>query len=87
VLVVGGGPAGAAAAIYAARKGIRTGVAAERFGGQVLDTLAIENFISVQETEGPKLATALEQHVREYDVDIMNLQRARRWCRPAKTAW
>ncbi|MEN9365681.1 MAG: alkyl hydroperoxide reductase subunit [Pseudomonadota bacterium] len=76
VLVVGGGPAGAAAAIYAARKGIRTGVAAERFGGQVLDTLGIENFISVKETEGPKLAAALEQHVKEYDVDIMNLQRA-----------
>ena len=76
VLIVGGGPAGAAAAIYAARKGIRTGVVAERFGGQVLDTLAIENFISVQHTEGPKLAVALEQHVKEYDVDIMNLQRA-----------
>ncbi len=78
VLVVGGGPAGAAAAIYAARKGIRTGVAAERFGGQVLDTMAIENFISVKETEGPKLARALEEHVREYEVDIMNLQRASR---------
>ncbi len=76
VLVIGGGPAGAAAAIYAARKGIRTGVAAERFGGQVLDTMAIENFISVPHTEGPKLAAHLEQHVREYDVDIMNLQRA-----------
>ena len=76
VLVIGGGPAGAAAAIYAARKGIRTGVAAERFGGQVLDTLAIENFISVKETEVPKLAVALEEHVREYEVDIMNLQRA-----------
>jgi alkyl hydroperoxide reductase subunit F len=76
VLVVGGGPAGAAAAIYAARKGIRTGVAAERFGGQVLDTMAIENFISVQETEGPKLARALEEHVHQYEVDIMNLQRA-----------
>ena len=76
VLVVGGGPAGAAAAIYAARKGIRTGVAAERFGGQVLDTMAIENFISVQETEGPKLARQLEEHVRQYEVDIMNLQRA-----------
>ena len=75
VLVVGGGPAGAAAAIYAARKGIRTGVAAERFGGQVLDTMAIENFISVPHTEGPKLAAQLEQHVREYDVDVMNLQR------------
>jgi alkyl hydroperoxide reductase subunit F len=76
VLVVGGGPAGAAAAIYAARKGIRTGVIAERFGGQVMDTLGIENFISVQHTEGPKLAAALEQHVKEYAVDIMNLQRA-----------
>jgi len=76
VLVVGGGPAGAAAAIYAARKGIRTGVVAERFGGQVLDTLAIENFISVKHTEGPQLAMALEQHVKEYNVDIMNLQRA-----------
>ncbi|WP_459205411.1 alkyl hydroperoxide reductase subunit F [Pseudomonas sp. MLB6B] len=75
MLVVGGGPAGATAAIYAARKGIRTGVAAERFGGQVLDTMAIENFISVQETEGPKLAAALEEHVKQYDVDIMNLQR------------
>src|SRR5690606_9450647 len=77
VLVVGGGPAGAAAAIYAARKGIRTGVLAERFGGQVLDTLSIENLVSVPHTEGPRLATALEQHVREYDVDIMNLQRAK----------
>ncbi|MDP2144932.1 MAG: alkyl hydroperoxide reductase subunit F [Gallionella sp.] len=75
VLVVGGGPAGSAAAIYAARKGIRTGVVAERFGGQVLDTLAIENFISVKHTEGPQLAVALEQHVKEYGVDIMNLQR------------
>ena len=76
VLVVGGGPAGSAAAIYAARKGLRTGVVAERFGGQVLDTLSIENFISVKETDGPKLSAGLEQHVREYDVDIMNLQRA-----------
>jgi len=85
VLVVGGGPAGASAAIYAARKGIRTGVAAERFGGQVLDTMAIENFISVQETKGPKLASALEEHVKQYDVDIMNLQRASRLI-PAKNA-
>jgi alkyl hydroperoxide reductase subunit F len=76
VLVVGGGPAGSAAAIYAARKGIRTGVVAERFGGQVLDTMGIENFISVQRSEGPKLAMALEQHVKEYEADIMNLQRA-----------
>ncbi|MYM91221.1 alkyl hydroperoxide reductase subunit F [Rugamonas sp. FT82W] len=76
VLIVGGGPAGAAAAVYAARKGIKTGVLAERFGGQVLDTLAIENFISVTATDGPKFAVALEQHVKEYDVDIMNTQRA-----------
>jgi len=77
VLIVGGGPAGAAAAVYAARKGVRTAIASERFGGQVLDTLGIENFISVQETEGPKFALALEEHVRRYDVDIMNLQRAK----------
>ncbi len=78
VLVVGGGPAGAAASIYAARKGIRTGIVADRFGGQVLDTIAIENLISVPYTEGPKLAAALEQHVNEYDVDVMHLQRAAR---------
>jgi alkyl hydroperoxide reductase subunit F len=76
VLIVGGGPAGAAAAVYAARKGIRTGIAAERFGGQVNDTLAIENYISVLETDGPKFAMGLEAHTRAYDVDIMNLQRA-----------
>ncbi|ARV45916.1 alkyl hydroperoxide reductase subunit F [Bacillus subtilis] len=78
VLIVGGGPAGASAAIYTARKGIRTGVVAERFGGQVLDTMSIENFISVKATEGPKLAASLEEHVKEYDIDIMNLQRAKR---------
>lgn len=77
VLVVGGGPAGSSAAIYAARKGIRTGIVAERFGGQVLDTMSIENFISVKSTEGPKLAASLEEHVKEYGVDIMNLQRAK----------
>ena len=77
VLVVGGGPAGAAAAIYAARKGIRTGLVAERFGGQVQDTMAIENFPSVEYTEGPKLAAALEAHVRSYGVDVITSQRAR----------
>ncbi|MBQ0957782.1 alkyl hydroperoxide reductase subunit F [Ideonella sp. 4Y11] len=75
VLIIGGGPAGAAAAVYAARKGIRTGIVAERFGGQTMDTLAIENFISVQETDGPKFAAALEAHVRQYGVDVMTLQR------------
>ncbi len=77
VLIVGGGPAGAAAAVYAARKGIRTGVAAERFGGQVNDTLDIENYISIPRTEGPQFAAALQQHVNAYDVDVMNLQRAK----------
>ena len=78
ILVIGGGPAGSSAAIYSARKGIRTGVVAERFGGQILDTLTIENFISVKETEGPKLAQALEEHVRDYNIDVMNLQRVKR---------
>ena len=84
VLVVGGGPAGAAAAIYAARKGIRTGVVAERFGGQTNDTLGIENYISVLETNGPKFAADLEAHVRHYDVDIMNLQRVEKLVPAAK---
>ena len=75
VLVIGGGPAGAAAAIYAARKGIRTGIAADRIGGQMLDTVDIENFISVSKTEGPKLSAAMEAHIRDYDVDIMGQQR------------
>jgi len=77
MLIVGGGPAGASAAIYAARKGIRTGIVAERFGGQILDTASIENFVSVSHTEGMKLASAMEQHVRNYEVDIINLQRAK----------
>jgi NADH-dependent peroxiredoxin subunit F len=75
VLIVGGGPAGAAAAVYAARKGIRTGIVAERMGGQTLDTMGIENFISVLETQGPKFAAALEAHTRAYDVDLMAGQR------------
>ncbi|MCB5425782.1 alkyl hydroperoxide reductase subunit F [Altererythrobacter sp. CC-YST694] len=83
VLVVGGGPAGASAAIYTARKGFSTGIAAERFGGQVLDTMGIENFISVPYTEGPKLGAALEAHVKEYDIDLMNLQQAEKLV-PAK---
>jgi NADH-dependent peroxiredoxin subunit F len=78
VLIVGGGPAGAAAAVYAARKGIRTGMLAERMGGQTMDTMSIENFISVLETDGPKFAAALEQHAKQYDVEILNLQRAER---------
>ena len=76
VLVVGAGPAGASAAIYSARKGVRTGIVADRFGGQVLDTVGIENFVSVKATEGPKLVSSLEEHVREYDVDIITNQKA-----------
>jgi len=78
VLVIGGGPAGASAAVYAARKGIRTGIVAERFGGQVMDTMGIENLIGTKYTEGPKLVAQLEEHVKEYDVDVMNLQRAKK---------
>ncbi len=78
VLVVGGGPAGASAAVYAARKGIRTGIVAERFGGQVMDTMGIENLIGTKYTEGPKLVAQLEEHVKEYAVDVMNLQRAKK---------
>ena len=77
LLILGSGPAGYSAAVYAARKGIRTGVAAERMGGQVLDTVGIENFISVSHTEGPQFAAAMERHVRDYEVDIMNLQTAK----------
>lgn len=77
LLVVGAGPAGASAAIYGARKGIRTGIVADRFGGQVQDTMAIENFISVKGTQGPKLVASLEEHVRDYDVDIMDNQKAK----------
>ncbi len=84
VLVIGGGPAGAAAAVYAARKGVRAGVAAERFGGQVLDTLSIENFISVPQTEGPRMVAALDQQVKSYDVEVMAPQRATRLI-PAST--
>lgn len=86
VLIVGGGPAGASAAIYAARKGIRTGVVADRFGGQVMDTMAIENFISVTETDGPKLVAALEAHVATYDVDVMRLQKAQSLNLPTQAA-
>ena len=76
MLIVGGGPAGSAAAVYAARKGIRTGIAVERMGGQTNDTMAIENYISVLETDGPKFAAALEAQVRHYGVDVMGLQQA-----------
>lgn len=76
VLVIGGGPAGASAAIYAARKGLRTGIVADKFGGQVAETVGIENFISVKATEGPKLVANLEAHVNDYDVDIMDNQKA-----------
>ncbi|TCM66631.1 alkyl hydroperoxide reductase subunit F [Acinetobacter calcoaceticus] len=77
VLVIGGGPAGASAAMYAARKGISTGIVAERFGGQVMDTMDIENYISVLKTQGPTFGLDMENHVRAYDVDLMNLQKVK----------
>ena len=77
VLIVGGGPAAASAAIYAARKGIRTGIVADRLGGQLKETLGIENFISVKYTEGPKLAASLEEHIKEHTIDVMSSQRAK----------
>ena len=76
VLIIGSGPAGAAAAIYSARKGIRTGLMGERFGGQVLDTVDIENYISVPKTEGAKLAGSLRAHVDDYAVDVIDTQSA-----------
>jgi alkyl hydroperoxide reductase subunit F len=85
VLVVGGGPAGAAAAVYAARKGIRTAIVAERFGGQVMDTMGIENLIGTKYTEGPRLVASLEEHVKEYAVDVFNLQRATKLIKSGKT--
>ncbi|MDF2152515.1 alkyl hydroperoxide reductase subunit F [Vibrio sp. CAU 1672] len=86
VLVVGGGPGGSAAALYAARKGIRTGVVAKRFGGQVMDTMAIENFISVKHTEGPKLASDLAAHLKEYQVDVVTEQQASKLMGAAHTS-
>ena len=77
VLVVGGGPAGASAAVYAARKGVRTGIVAERFGGQVNDTMSIENIIGIKATEGPKFVASLEAHVLDYPVDVMKAQRVK----------
>ena len=76
VLIVGGGPAGAATGIYTARKGFSTGIAAERFGGQLHDTLGIENLPGTMYTEGPKLAGELERQVGENAIDLMNLAKA-----------
>lgn len=70
VLVVGGGPAGVAAAIYAARKGLKVTVVADRVGGQVKDTVGIENFISVPKTTGPELSNQLMAHMRDYDITL-----------------
>jgi alkyl hydroperoxide reductase subunit F len=78
LLVIGGGPAGVSAAIYAARKGIRTGLIADRLGGQLNDTMAIENFISLPLTDGPKLSSALENHLKAYDIDLITMQRVKK---------
>ncbi|WP_026374613.1 alkyl hydroperoxide reductase subunit F [Aestuariibacter salexigens] len=70
VTVIGGGPAGVAAAIYAARKGLKVTIVADRFGGQVKDTMDIENLISVPKTTGTELTGALHTHLADYDVTI-----------------
>lgn len=72
VLVLGGGPAGAAAAVYSARKGLKVAIVAERIGGQVNDTTSIENIISVPMTSGTKLAADLRTHIGEYPIDIFD---------------
>ncbi|HLO68154.1 MAG TPA: alkyl hydroperoxide reductase subunit F [Holophaga sp.] len=78
VVVLGGGPAGASAAIYSARKGLRTALVAQKVGGQVLDTLGIENLISVPRTEGPRLAADLVRHLAAYPVEVLEHRRAER---------
>lgn len=75
VLVAGGGPAGAAAAIYSARKGLRVAVVAERIGGQVNETMGIENLISVPRTTGKELARDLKSHLAAYHIDILENRR------------
>ncbi|AUT04868.1 Alkyl hydroperoxide reductase subunit [Streptococcus parauberis] len=76
VLVIGGGPAGNSSAIYAARKGLKTGLLAETFGGQVMETVGIENMIGTLYTEGPKLMAQIEEHTKSYNVDIIKVQLA-----------
>lgn len=70
VVIIGGGPAGVAAAIYSARKGLNVTIVADRFGGQVKDTMGIENFISVPKTTGPELTKSMLQHLNEYEVTL-----------------
>jgi alkyl hydroperoxide reductase subunit F len=78
VVVLGGGPAGASAAIYSVRKGLKTAVLAERLGGQVQDTKGIENLISVSYTEGPQLAAQLNKHMSDYPIQIFENRRVER---------
>ena len=70
VLVIGGGPAGASAAIYSARKGLHVGVVAGRIGGQVKETVGIENLISVPQTTGAQLANDLRSHMNHYPIEL-----------------
>lgn len=84
VVVVGGGPAGASAAIYSARKGLKTALLAERMGGQVKDTKGIENLISVIYTEGPQLAEQLQKHIATYPIKIFDQRRVKQLTRDKK---
>ncbi len=77
VVIVGGGPAGASAAIYTARKGLKTAILAERIGGQVQDTKGIENLISVPYTEGPQLSAQLAKHIAEYPIELLEHRRVK----------
>lgn len=70
VTVIGGGPAGVSAAIYAARKGLKVTVIGEVIGGQVKDTMGIENLISVPKTTGPELTAALQTHMDDYKITV-----------------
>ncbi|WP_353420691.1 alkyl hydroperoxide reductase subunit F [Staphylococcus coagulans] len=85
VLVIGGGPASASSAIYAARKGLTTGIVADRIGGQVNDTADIENLIGVKKTTGPSLSTNLEEHIKDYNIDVMKGVRAEQLEKTDKT--
>ncbi len=70
IVLVGGGPAASAAAIYTARKGLRTAMIMDHRGGQVVETESIENHISQTHTTGAQLAADLTKHISQYDIDV-----------------
>ena len=84
--IIGGGPAGVAAGVYAARKRLKTVFIAEAFGGQSTDSLDIQNWIGTPHIPGPELAKALEAHLREYAADVVTLQTGERAQKVERTA-